>query len=112
MLIGERFAGKTQTFISLAGGKRLPTVPSIKKNQTTYKLHEKSYSLIDYNGDNLSREEIIASIDSIYCIIHVIDGTNTYTFGDEAMFLYRVLVNKAYQRDNCHYIIFLNKKDS
>lgn len=90
----------------------MPTVPSIKKNQTSYKLHEKSYTLIDYNGDNISREEILSNIPSIYCIIHVIDGTNTYTFGDEAMFLYRVLVNKAYQRDSCHYVIFLNKKDS
>lgn len=27
------------------------------------------------------------------------------------MFIYKMLVSKEYQKNNCNYIIFLNKKD-
>lgn len=51
-------------------------------------------------------------MNSVHTIIHVIDGTSQKSFGDAAMFIYRVLVNKNYQKDNCNFVIFLNKQDS
>ena len=62
-LVGERYAGKTQLFINLGGGKKMATVPSIKKNETELKINEKMYRLVDYNGDNLSKEEVIGNMD-------------------------------------------------
>jgi len=55
-LIGERYSGKTQLFVKIADGKTFPTVPSIKNNQTTYKFGNKTYQLIDYCGDNISKD--------------------------------------------------------
>jgi septin family protein len=54
-LVGERQSGKTQMFMGLAGGKQLRTVPSIKNNSTTYQVASKPYTLIDFNGDDLSK---------------------------------------------------------
>ena len=67
--------------------------------------------MIDYIGDNISKEEVLSTMDSIYCIIHVIDSTDPKSFSDAAMFLYRVLVSKAYQRHENNYLIFLNKSE-
>lgn len=39
------------------------------------------------------------------------DGTEEKTISDAAMFMYKMLVSKDYQKNNCNYIIFLNKKD-
>ena len=89
----------------------MQTVPSIKKNEMNWKVNNHQYKLIDYNGDNLSKEETLSGMDSVHTIIHVIDGTNLKSLGDAAMFIYRVLINKSYQRNNCNYIIFLNKTD-
>lgn len=44
-------------------------------------------------------------------LIHVIDGTDAHKIGDAAQFLYRVLLNKKYQRCRCHYVLLLNKED-
>ena len=48
----------------------------------------------------------------MHCIVHVIDGTDDKTLADAAMFLYRVLVSKVYQKEECGYILFLNKSDA
>lgn len=58
-LIGERYSGKTQLFVRLAGGKPFPSVPSIKNNHTTYKSGSKTYQFIDYCGDNISKDEVL-----------------------------------------------------
>lgn len=110
-LVGERYSGKTQLFISLAEGKKFPSVPSIRNNKTEYSLHGKKLVLIDYHGDGISKEEIINRINEMYCIIHIIDGSDDATFSDAAMFIYRVLISKSYQNRNCNYVVFLNKKD-
>lgn len=44
-------------------------------------------------------------------LIHVIDGSDSKKLGDAALFIYRVLVNKQFQKDPCNYVIFLNKND-
>lgn len=54
-LVGERFSGKTQLFIGLNQGKKMQTVPSIHNNETTFKLNNKPYRMIDYIGDNISK---------------------------------------------------------
>lgn len=54
-IVGERFAGKTQLFINLNQGKKMRTVPSIRNNQTTFKLANRNYEMIDYIGDNISK---------------------------------------------------------
>ena len=41
----------------------------------------------------------------------MVDGTDEKTISDAAMFIYKMLVSKDYQKNNCHYIIFLNKND-
>jgi len=41
----------------------------------------------------------------------VIDGTDSKKLADAALFIYRVLINKQFQKDPCHYVIFLNKED-
>lgn len=56
VLVGERFAGKTQLFINLNQGKKLATVPSIHNNETSYSLNGKPLKMIDYIGDNISKE--------------------------------------------------------
>lgn len=55
VLVGERFAGKTQLFINLNQGKKLATVPSIHNNQTSFSLNGKPHKMIDYIGDNISK---------------------------------------------------------
>ena len=42
----------------------------------------------------------------------MIDGTDNKLISDAAMFMYKVLVSKEYQRNNCNYVIFLNKNDT
>ena len=110
-MVGERSSGKTQLFITLNKGKKVKTAPSIRNNKTNYELNGKNYEMVDFIGDNISKEEILASLDSVYCIVQVIDGTDQKSLSDAAMFLYRVLVSKAYQRYNSNYLIFLNKSD-
>jgi len=60
-LIGERYAGKTQLFMRLNGGKLFETVPSIKNNQTSFKMpsSRKNYQIVDYCGDGISKDEIL-----------------------------------------------------
>lgn len=50
-------------------------------------------------------------MDSIFCLVHLIDGTDLNSFTDAALFMYRVLINKAYQKGKCEYLVFLNKND-
>ena len=54
-LVGERGAGKTQLLITLCGGKAFPTVPSINNNAAELELGSKSFRVIDFIGDNVSR---------------------------------------------------------
>lgn len=56
VIMGERFSGKTQLFISLNQGKKMRTVPSIHNNKTIYTMNNKKYEMIDYIGDNISKE--------------------------------------------------------
>lgn len=44
-------------------------------------------------------------------MVHVIDGSDPTKLGDAALFLYRLLVSKAYQKRECNYVVFLNKSD-
>lgn len=55
-ILGERFAGKTQLFITLNEGKKIKTVPSIRNNKTTYRQGNKAFEMVDYIGDNISKE--------------------------------------------------------
>ena len=41
----------------------------------------------------------------------MVDGSDSKKLSDAALFIYRVLINKVYQRDPCNYILFLNKDD-
>lgn len=41
----------------------------------------------------------------------MIDGADSKKLGDAASFIYRVLVNKQFQKDSCNYILFFNKSD-
>ena len=54
-LVGERGSGKTQLLISLCNGKAFPTVPSINNNAGELQLGSKSFRVIDFIGDNVSR---------------------------------------------------------
>lgn len=110
-IVGERAAGKTQLFIGLAGGKVFESVPSIANNICQFEVGKKQYKLCDFMGDNLSKEEVIGEIARFNTLIHVIDGADSKKLGDAALFIYRVLVNKQFQKDPCNYIIFLNKND-
>ena len=100
-LIGERNSGKTQLFIKLNGGKKMQTAPSIQNNKTTFEREKKKYEMIDYIGDNISKEEVLTSFEDIHCLIHVIDGSDSKTLSDAAMFLYKVLASKSYQNKEC-----------
>lgn len=68
--------------------------------------------MIDYIGDNISKEQVLQSLPQVHTIVHVIDGTDEKTFSDAAMFIYKVLVSKEYQRERGNYVVFLNKKDA
>ena len=37
-------------------GKKMRTVPSIHNNRTDYKLGSKTYEIVDYIGDTISKE--------------------------------------------------------
>lgn len=41
----------------------------------------------------------------------MIDGADSTKLGDAALFLYRLLVSKAYQKRECNYVLYLNKSD-
>jgi hypothetical protein len=45
-------------------------------------------------------------------LIQTLDGTDSTKLGDAALFMYRLLVSKAYQKQECNYILFLNKADN
>lgn len=92
-------------------GKKLKSVPSIHNNVTTFTLNSRKYEMVDYIGDNISKEDVLQKIREVYTIIHVIDGTDEKSISDAAMFIYKVLVAKEYLNNNCNYIIFLNKND-
>ena len=79
----------------------MQTAPSIQNNKTTFEREGKKYEMVDYIGDNISKEEILASFEDIHCVIHVIDGSDAKTLSDAAMFLYKVLVSKNYQKKEC-----------
>lgn len=55
-LVGERFSGKSQLFISLNEGKKMETVPSLNNNNVTRVINGNKYNITDYIGDNLSKE--------------------------------------------------------
>ena len=44
-------------------------------------------------------------------MVHVVDGTDSKKLGDAALFIYRVLVSKQFQKEPCNYLVFLNKND-
>ena len=110
-IVGERAAGKTQLFMGLAGGKTFESVPSIANNICQFEVGRKQYKLCDFIGDNLSKEEVIGEIVRFNTLVHVVDGTDSKKLGDAAQFIYRVLVNKQFQKDPCNFIVFLNKND-
>ena len=110
-IVGERGAGKTQLFIGLAGGKPFESVPSIANNICKLDVGRKQFQLCDFMGDNLSKEEVIGELARFNALVHVIDGADSKKLGDAALFIYRVLVNKQFQKDPCNYVIFLNKSD-
>ena len=112
VVVGQRFSGKTQLFITLNQGKRYSSVPSISNNHSQFKLQNKKYDLCDYCGDDLSKDDIIQKIEEVHTIIHVVDGTDLTKLVQVAQFLYRVLVNISYQKHPANYILFFNKKDS
>lgn len=110
-IVGERGAGKTQLFIGLNKGKSLETVPSIVNNVSTIELGRKKYTLCDFIGDNLSKDEVVGEIVRFHTLVHVVDGTDSKKLGDAALFIYRVLVNKQFQKERCNYILLFNKSD-
>jgi GTPase SAR1 family protein len=110
-LIGERGSGKTQLFIGLCGGKPFETVPSIANNNCEKDFGGNKYSVCDFMGDNLSKEEVLSELARFHILIHIIDGTDSKKLGDAALFIYRVLISKQYQKDPNNYLIFLNKED-
>ena len=62
-------------------------------------------------GDNLSKEEIMNEVARFHTLVHVVDGTDSKKLGDAALFIYRILINKQFQKEPCNYILFLNKSD-
>lgn len=89
----------------------MPTVPSIVNNVCETQLGRRVYTVRDFIGDNVSKEEVLSELPRFYLLIHVIDGTDSKKLADAALFIYRVLINKQFQREPCHYIILLNKED-
>jgi translation elongation factor EF-1alpha len=86
-------------------------VPSIHNNKTSFLLNGKRYQMIDYIGDNISKEDLLSTLDQIHTIVHVIDGSDEKGISDAAMFMDRVLVCRGYQKKECNYLVFLNKND-
>ena len=41
----------------------------------------------------------------------MVDGTDPTKLGDAGLFMYRMLVNKEFQKRECNYILMLNKSD-
>lgn len=111
-IVGERGSGKTQLFIGLSKGKPLETVPSISNNTSEIEIGNNKYKLCDFIGDNLSKEEVVSEIARFHTILHVIDGTDSKKLGDAALFIYKVLISKQFQKESCNYLLFLNKSDS
>lgn len=62
VLVGERNSGKTQLWINLNGGKKTATGPSIHNNKTTWREGNKKYEIVDYIGDNISKDEIVSTL--------------------------------------------------
>lgn len=46
-----------------------------------------------------------------HTIVHVIDGTDSKKLSDAALFIYKVIINKLFQKDPSNYIVFFNKND-
>lgn len=111
-IVGERYSGKTQLFISLNEGKKYKTVPSISNNVSKIKIEGKEYRLADYCGDDFSKDEVLTNIDLVHCIIHVVDGTDSSKLVQVASLIYRTLVNINFQKYPASYILFINKSDA
>ena len=43
--------------------------------------------------------------------MQVVDGTDSKKLSDAALFLYRVLISKSYQKDPCPIILYFSKTD-
>lgn len=41
----------------------------------------------------------------------MVDGSDPKKLGDAGLFMYRMLVNKEYQKRECNYVLLLNKND-
>lgn len=97
--------------MGLSRAKAFETVPSIANNHGKIELGRKTYQLTDFIGDNVSKEEIINEIARFHTLVHVVDGTDSKKLADVALFIYRVLVSKMFQREGCNYVILLNKSE-
>lgn len=86
-------------------------MPSITNNTTSIELSGKAYKICDFIGDNLSKEELLSELPRFHTVIHVVDGTDSKKLSDAALFIYRMLINKVFQKDPCNYVLFLNKDD-
>ena len=69
--------------------------------------------MIDFIGDGISKDETLHQENyiNLHTLIQVVDGTDATKLGDVGLFMYRMLVNKEYQKRECNYILFLNKSD-
>ena len=110
-IVGERGSGKTQLLMTLTGGPTFQTVPSISNNSAPLEIGNTAYRIIDFIGDNVSREEVVSEMTRFKAIVVVADGADSRKLSDTALFLYRILISKNYQKDPCPLILFLSKAD-
>ena len=59
----------------------------------------------------MSKEEVINELPRFHTIVHVVDGADSKKLSDAALFIYRILINKQFQKGPCNYVVFLNKND-
>lgn len=113
LLLGLAEAGKTTMFTRLVTGKTVQTVTSMKENQGTVKIGNRTFSLVDLPGyDRLRRKYFDDFKPTARAVIFVVDSLEFLSnLRDVADFLYTVLSDPIISGRKTRILIACNKQD-
>ncbi|KAI9012101.1 signal recognition particle receptor beta subunit-domain-containing protein [Phycomyces nitens] len=112
LLLGVSDAGKTALYTLIRFGKKAATVTSMKENQSSVTLGNKTFDLVDMPGHERIRYRYSEFIPVGRGIVYVIDSTTvSRQIRPVAEYLYNVLASLEAQKRKMPVLIACNKAD-
>ncbi|KAI8377774.1 uncharacterized protein BYT42DRAFT_571637 [Radiomyces spectabilis] len=112
LLLGTSHAGKTALYTLMRFNKRSPTVTSMKENQGSITLDNKTFDLVDMPGHERVRYQYADFLPVTRAVVYVVDSTsvsrNIRAVGE---YLYDILAKPVTQRDRIPVLVACNKSD-